>query len=274
MMSVSMKSLCAWLMLAAVAVAQPPQRQPGGGGRGGFGGPGGMGGAVGLVGMPEVKKELALTEAQDKSITELGEKLREDARSGGGGFNREALQNASEEERQKMMTEMRAKMEETAKKADAQLMALLDATQQKRLSELRLQREGITAIARDEVADKLKLTDEQKETVAGIQAQAREAMGALGGGRGGPGAGGGRPQPGAGGPGGVGGDFRAAMEKAQKAREQQQTDLLAVLTTEQKATWETMLGKKFEFPQQRGFGGGAGGPGGNRPAGGQRPPTE
>src|SRR5437867_4341392 len=80
----------AFLLMAAVVLAQPPGGPggPGGKGKGGFGGPGfgrvfggpGMGGAAGLLRMPEVRKEIATTEQQNKQIDALLSELQEQMR--------------------------------------------------------------------------------------------------------------------------------------------------------------------------------------------------
>ena len=79
------------LLLAGLALAQPPQG-PGGGGFGkggpgmggpgmggfgfGFGGPGGMQASpLSLIGMAEVQKELAVTAEQRKELRELAAEL-------------------------------------------------------------------------------------------------------------------------------------------------------------------------------------------------------
>jgi hypothetical protein len=61
------------------------------------------------------------------------------------------------------------------------------------------------------------------------------------------------------------------MARMQKHRDKMQTDILAVLTDEQRAKWAEMKGKEFKFPQPKfpgGFGpGGGGGAGGFGPGG-------
>ena len=284
------------LGLAVVPMAALAQGQGrgGGGGRGGFGGGmmggGMMGGVTGLVMMEEVRKELKLSEEQETKIREMGAEMMQQAfggfggrgGAGGGGGNRPDFQNMSEEERKKFRDEMQAKVAEQTKKAEESLKKVLTPEQNVRLNELRLQREGVQALARAEVAGALKLTDAQNEAIAEILEAARPQ-------RGGPGGGG----PGAGGPGGGFGrnmseEERTKMREEMEARRKKtQEDIELVMTEEQKAAWTKMQGAKFEFPERPSFGGGFGGgfgrggagggpggaggaPGGGGPGGGRR----
>src|SRR5438067_9049073 len=94
------------LLIAAVALAQPPGgRGPGRGGRGGFGGPGffGPGGGpasvAALLRMPEVRKELGTSEPQNKQIDAVLAEQQEQMRASFGAINFQELQNLPEEER-------------------------------------------------------------------------------------------------------------------------------------------------------------------------------
>ena len=284
------------LGLAVVPMAALAQGQGrgGGGGRGGCGGGmmggGMMGGVTGLVMMEEVRKELKLSEEQETKIRDMGAEMMQQAfggfggrgGAGGGGGNRPDFQNMSEEERKKFRDEMQAKVAEQTKKAEESLKKVLTPEQNVRLNELRLQREGVQALGRAEVAGALKLTDAQNEAIAEILEAARPQ-------RGGPGGGG----PGAGGPGGGFGrnlseEERTKMREEMEARRKKtQEDIELVMTEEQKAAWTKMQGAKFEFPERPSFGGGFGGgfgrggagggpggaggaPGGGGPGGGRR----
>ncbi|HVX13956.1 MAG TPA: hypothetical protein VHC22_22420 [Pirellulales bacterium] len=232
----------ALFMSVASAQAQPRGR----GGRGGFGGGGfggGMFGAVGLLRMEEVRKELNVTDEQNKEIEAAMAQLAPPG--GGGGFGGPDL---SDEERQKRMDEMRKRGEEV----QAKVNKILKPEQSARLKQLSLQQQGVNALTRPEVAKDLGLTKEQEEKLTAIQEAAR-------------------PQRREG-----GGFQNLSDEERQKLftemRERQakvQTEMLAVLTDEQKTKFAEMKGKEFDFPAFGGFGGGAGG-GGNR----RRPATK
>jgi len=251
--------LASALLVSLASQAQAQGQRGFGGGRGGFGGFGG-GGAAGLISMEAVQKEIGVTTEQVEKIQTAMREL--GGGRGPGGGDRPNFQEMSEEERTKFFEEMRKQGEERAKKAEEILKANLDAKQLARLEELRIQREGAGALARTEVAAKLKLTDEQKEKIK--EALASGQMDLRGGrGPGGPGAGGFDREA-----------FQKQMEEARAKREKANADALAVLTADQTAALETMKGAKFEFPAGGGFGGGGrggpGGPGAGRPG---RPPA-
>jgi len=247
MTRVLVRGMVAMLLIAvtaSLAMAQPGGGRPGGG-RGGFGG---GRGPAGLLMMPEVQKELGLSETD---VTKLTEKLREGRPERGAG-NREEFQNLSDEERQKRREEFRKQAEEMAKKSDEIIKSSLTEAQFKRLGELRLQREGVNAFERSDIAEKLKLTAEQKEKITKLTEEGRPQFGRRGPGAGAGGAEGERPN----------------FEEMRARREKLSTEVVAVLTPEQKTSWDNMQGARFEFPQR-----GPGGEVGGRRRG-NRPPTE
>ena len=220
----------------------------------GFGGPGMQATLMSLVGVPEVQKELGVSDEQKKDVAQLVAETQKQMRSSMAGFDFEKFQNMTQEERQKFFADSRKKSEEATKAAEEKLSKILDEKQLARLNELRLQREGIAALGRPEVAKQLGLSEDQAAKIRKIQEQGRPGFGGPGG-PGGPGK--------AGGPGGPGQDPREFMAQMQKQREKLKADVLAVLTDEQRAKWTEMKGKEFKFPQFGGFGpGGRGGPGG------------
>jgi Spy/CpxP family protein refolding chaperone len=220
---------------ASAAMAQRPQGQqrgqrPGqGGGFGGFGA-----GVTTLLAMPEVQKELSITDEQKGLIDDMLKDLQPQRGTG----NRQDFQNLSDEERRKRFEEFQKQADERAKKAEETAKLILEPKQFERLGQLRIQREGVSALSRDDVAAKLGLSQDQKDKIAKIREASRG--------------------------GGAGGfDRNASREEQQKAfaearerREKSNAEILAVLTAEQKTTWEQMQGKKFEFPAPRRPGGG------------------
>lgn len=217
---------------ASVALAQRPEGQQRGQRPGGQGGPGGFGtGVTTLLAMPEVLKELGVSDEQKGLIDDMLKDLR--PAGGGGGGNRQDFQNLSDEERRKRVDEFRKQSEERAKKADETAKLILEPKQFERLSQLRLQRESVTAMERADVAEKLGLTQDQKDKIAKIREASRSDRG-----------------------GGGASNRNASQEERQKAfaearerREKTNADILGVLTTQQKTSWEQMQGKKFDFPQ-------------------------
>lgn len=222
-------------LATSVASAQTQKRQRGGapGGQGGQGGQqrGQFGGGFAansstLLSMPEVQKELGLSEDQKGLIGDMIKDLRGSA---GQGF--QALQGLSADERREKLAELQKQGEERNKKVDDLTKTVLDAKQLARLEELKLQRDGINALSRSEVATKLGLTDDQKEKIKKIRDDARPDPSSFQNLRN-----------------ATKEDRDAAAAKAQERRTKTQADTLAVLTAEQKSSWEKMQGKKFEFP--------------------------
>jgi hypothetical protein len=204
-----------------------------------------QGSSLGLLRTPEVRKELAVTEEQGKQLDDLQASLQASQRAGGGGnFNREEFQKLSDEERQKRFAEMRQNAEKSAAEADEKLGKILDGTQSARLAQLRLQRDGTQALTQKKTAEQLGLSTEQQDKIRKIQESARpqaifQNLSAE--------------------------ERREFFTKMQVLREKAQADTLAVLTDAQKAKFDELKGKPFEFPRPQ-FGG-QGGQGGN---GGQR----
>jgi hypothetical protein len=200
-----------------------------------------------LVGIPEVQKELGLSDQQKKDVSELTAETQRQMRSSMAGINFQELQDMSEEERQKVFADARKKAEDANKQAEQNLAKILNDKQLERLSQLRLQREGIAALSRPEVAKQLSLSEDQMAKIRDIQEQGRPGFG------------------GPGGPGAPDQDPRDFMARIERQREKVQADVLAALTDEQRTKWAEMKGKEFKFPQPQfgGFGpGGRGGPGG------------
>ncbi len=199
-------TMAAAVVLSSFSSTALAQRQRGGRGFG-FG----RGGDAALLQMEAVQKELDLTSEQKEKLVALRP-------------DRGSFQNLSQEERQKRIEELAKKTAETVK-------SVLTEQQQKRLAELRLQREGASAITRPEVAKKLSLDDAQKEKIKKIDADNQPAERL---------------------------DFQNATQEerqkyfaeARERREKTETALLAVLTPAQKENFEKMKGDKFEFPQR------------------------
>lgn len=226
-------ALTAMALLAVPLVAV--QAQGGGGGGRGFG-QGRRGGMRGFGGLAilrdeKVQAELKMTPDQISKLEtkqqEVQEKTR-DLMQGAGNFR-----DMSEEDRAKLMTKMQD-INETAVKD------ILTNEQLPRFHQLELQQAGPQALTRKDVAEKLKITDEQKAKIKEIQTQTQA-------------------------------DTRQAMQdqdfqKLAEIRRSSAEKILAVLTDDQRAQFKEMLGPKFEFTPR----GRRGGPGGPPPAAGTR----
>ena len=80
-----------------------------------------------LLAMPEVQKELNLSDDQKKQIDDVGlQDVREKVRASMGQVNFQELRNLSEEEREKRFGEMRKKSEEASKGIDEKVGRILE----------------------------------------------------------------------------------------------------------------------------------------------------
>ena len=159
-----------------------------GGPPGGFGGPPGcFGGAlrmpafmrplpetdlVNLVALPEVQKDLRLSGDQQQQSQAIVDRLQGDLRSAMDGFDVRELFELEPEERDKKFAALRGRQEQAGQAAFKELNKVLDAQQWSRLSELDLQRAGTGALRRPPVAERLNLTQEQRERLDEILDQA------------------------------------------------------------------------------------------------------
>jgi hypothetical protein len=223
-------------LIAGQALAQPQGPGPGPFGMGAFGpgGPGMPATLMSLIGIAEVQKEVGLGDPQAKDVRTLSSETQRQVRSAMSGINFQELQDMSEDERQKVFAEAQGKVEGANKQADEKLAKILDKKQLSRLNELQLQREGVAAISRAEIAKQLGLSNEQIAKIRKIQEQGRAGFGAMGG---------------PGGPGGPDQDPGSFMARIEREREKIQADILAALTDPQRTKWAEMKGKEFKFPQ-------------------------
>lgn len=216
------------VLLGVLALTATVFAQPGPGGPGarqprgmGFGMGFGMGGGLGLLMMPEVQKELNLSEQQLQQIQQLMTQQREQMQP-----LMQQMRNATPEQRQKLM-------EQVMQKWDEALGKVLQPSQKARLRELQLQAQGPSALARPDVAKELNLSEEQRKKIGDILAQyGQKQMQLWQQGRG--------PNV----------DRQALMQEVQQLRQQMDKELLAVLTAQQQEQWKKMHGKPFEFPRR------------------------
>lgn len=222
--------------LCALLVASTALAQPGGGGRRGggfFGGPGMS--VTRLLAMPEVQKELGLSDDEIKQVQTASDALRQQAQSGNQP-NFRNFRNMSDDERAKARADMRAQFEKNNKAAEDKMGTILTADQMTRLKQLELQAQGAEALTTSAIVDKLKITDEQKAKIQKVVDAGRPQGGRRGG--------------------GGGGNNGGASRSEQRAKTLK--DALAVLDDDQLVQWGTMTGKEFKFPEM-GFGGGRNG---------------
>lgn len=147
-------------LTTAAAWAQGPPRGPGGPGA-----PGGPGGPS-LVMTPEVQKELGLTEKQAAQVKKLEAALERKRREL---FAEEGDEGGDPRARMGTLMGLQREVETSVTKT-------LNKRQKDRLAQLELQREGPMALARKEIASKIKLTTAQSKEVKAIVDEMRAAM--------------------------------------------------------------------------------------------------
>ncbi|OYT75459.1 MAG: hypothetical protein CFK49_03070 [Armatimonadetes bacterium JP3_11] len=206
-------SVCTTIFVSG-ALAQSGFGQPRQGGQApraqqGFGRMMGMNMAGMLLERPDVQRELNLTEQQKNQIRQMQENQR---------VAMQELRNLPPQERRQKMRELREKNNPTK---------VLNETQKKRLHEIELQAMGAFALLQPEVADQLKLTQEQRSKLQGILTQSMQQM---------------REQF-------QGGGFGQGQgaQHFQQMREQMEKQMLEVLTPAQRQQWQQMQGKPFQF---------------------------
>lgn len=175
----------------------------------------------------EVRKDLAISEDQAKKIEEAFKPLNELR----GDFME--AQNLAPEDRQKRMKEIFEKGAAESKLAEARLNEIFNAEQRARFKQLWLQAQGAAAFIQPETADELGLSSEQRDKMRQIAASVRPQLG----------------------------DHKlqdlSQQERQQlfadlnARRDKAQLEMLAVLTSEQKAKLAEMKGKALPFPPQR-----------------------
>ena len=181
---------------------------PGGGGRGG---PGGAGGIEALLTIsPPLQDLIKLTPRQKTAMKEHADGMMEQFREIG-------QQMRGARGNPEMQQQIQASMAELSQQNQEGLGQILTKKQLQRLDQVELQIEGPTAVAKEDVAHRLKLSESQMTKIAAVMDQMGEAEGKArseafaGMGRGGPGMGG--PGGGPGGnnaPGGNNGNGNAA----------------------------------------------------------------
>lgn len=216
-----------------------PVRPSGPGGPGGPGGGRGFGGGFGrggggslfMLANDQIKKELGISDEQSKKLQALMPAPGGPGGPGGGpGGGPNAGGGRSPEEMQKQREEMQKKVD-----------AILTDAQKTRMKEIQYQLMGSRAFTNPEVVKVLGITEAQSKELEALNPQ--RGQGAQGGG------------------GGQGGS-QMTPEERQKRREERMKKSLEVLTDAQRAKWQKMIGKPFEFQfQPRGGGGNRGGGG-------------
>ncbi|MCE9525947.1 MAG: hypothetical protein K8R36_07825 [Planctomycetales bacterium] len=233
--------LAVGLMVCTVSVAFA---QPGGrGGRGGFGGFGGGGfggggGGLMLLGDENVRKDLGITEDQQKKMEAFQAKVREEM-----GQVFQGLRDLTDEERTAKFAEIQKKMADMTTAAEKEILLPKQVERLKQISfQSRINRGGtVDALSNEDIAKDLGITEAQKEALKKASEEATAEM----------------------------------NEKMTKLRDEARQKILSVLTAEQQAKIKKLSGEPITFapfqfggrggPGGRGGAGGAGRPGAGRP---------
>lgn len=209
-------SLIAMLSLVAAEVsAQPP-------GRGGFGGPGGGRlnpfGVAGLLMSEQVQGEIELLDDQKAELEAMRDELRDEMRDRFRDMF-SGMRDMSREEREERMVEVREEMEEIRENIESRVKGVLMPHQFDRLRQIELQQQmqrgGGAALTGGRLAEALDLTDAQKKE---MQRKAAEAQAEL-------------------------------EKKIQQLRLEARESVLEVLTSDQRAKFDELVGKPFEMEQ-------------------------
>jgi Spy/CpxP family protein refolding chaperone len=221
--------LCGALVFAAslaplLVFAQPPG-DGGRGGTGGFGGPfGGGGGLIGLLMRDEVQQEIQLVDEQRDKVMKAAEESRDKMRQEMRGMFEE-MRDLSDEERRERFGEIRSKMEEMNAGVETQLKKALLPHQLERLKQIdlqvRMQQRGEGGLSSRTVAEALELSDEQREKLEQRAEEVRKEL----------------------------------QEKVRQAQAEAREKMLEVLTPEQKAKLEELMGDTFQLQDDDRFGG-------------------
>lgn len=206
----------------------------GGGFRGGFGGGGGV---LGLLYRDDVRQDLQLVDEQQEKVDALSDEIRTELQDEMREMFR-GMQDLSDEERQQQFEKIRERMEDVNADAEKRLKKVLLPHQFDRLKQIdvqmRVQQQGAEALTSGALAETLDLTESQRERLEERAAEVEQEL----------------------------------QEKIGQLRIEARNKLLDVLTAEQRAKLESLMGDDFAATDQApGFGrrGGRGGFfGGNR----------
>jgi Spy/CpxP family protein refolding chaperone len=222
---------CLMLAVSSSSFGQgpPPGGEPGRGGPPGFGGPGGPGGfsggggVIGLVARDEVQQELQLVDEQKEKVRGIAEETQNKARDEMRELFSE-MRDLSDDERRAKFGELRpkmeAKMEALTAESTKQLEKVLLPHQLDRLRQIDLQTKmryrGAGALTGGDVAKALNLTEEQREKLEKRAAEVQEEL----------------------------------QTKIKQLQADARKKMLDVLTPDQQAQLEKMMGQQFEMPEQ------------------------
>lgn len=212
------RRLAALVLLALALIPATAPGQPGGGFRGGPGGFLGGDGTLGLAMRDEVQQELQLVDEQREKVVALADQARDTVRE----EMREAfsqLRDLGDDERRARFDEVRGRIEALNADLEAKLEKVLLPHQFERLKQIdvqnRLQQRGAAALTSGDLAAALNLTDQQREK---LEKRAEQVQAEL-------------------------------REKMRQLQTEARDKMLDVLTPEQRAKLEQLMGDAFDLPE-------------------------
>ena len=198
------------------------------------------------IGLPEVQRELQLSESQLEQLRAIEEKTLAATFETMQPIAPPRIFELEDKQRDEAIEQVRKSMETFISEQEANLKKLLSEKQWERLSQLSLQREGIAAALRGEVSEALQLTEDQRELLS----EQADALGNQ------------AFRPGPNGP----PDFQRIVE----TRLSTERRIVESFSDSQKQKWNDLRGTPFAFEQTPMGGpvfGGPGGPGFGGPGG-------
>lgn len=185
---------------------------------------GGISPSLQLISIPEVRKELKLTDAQNSQLLGVQGTVKTDMLK-----MFQSLKTVAPKDRADKFNSFRSEL-------DRKLVLILDADQRKRLHELQLQREGTRALLKPDVSAELRLTAPQKEKLSAASRQESQSIRDLY-----------KEFP-----------KETTPEQVQLAHQRiaalqlrADNEMYEVLTDAQKKQFKTMQGAPFKFPERK-----------------------
>lgn len=187
--------------------------------------PGEVFGWLHLLHNPEVAQELKVSPEQAGKLREVAQQLRDKHKNA---FQK--LQDLQGDERRQKQQELMKTIAEDSRKA---LPDVLKPDQVKRFKQIEMQHRGVRAFMDPELHQSLKLTDDQKQKIHGVNEEFRKKVQEL-------------HQ-------GVGDDPQKraeALKKRAAMNKEVMEKIAAMFTEEQKKTWKDLAGEPFELKQR------------------------
>jgi hypothetical protein len=179
-----------------------------------------------LLLMESVQKELRLNPEQLQRVKEIAREARQQKR---GDFDRLVRQNLTQDERRNHVLEL---MRQVSRDTSERVREVLKPEQFQRLRQIELQEMGLRAFSDPEVVRSLRLTEEQRQRLNTAAEETAEQMRKLF-------------------KEGPRGSYLEGLKGLQARGQQAVERALAVLTAEQRATWQRLVGEPFESSVDR-----------------------